>query len=152
MRASVFFYLQQVTANRRTFFAGLCMSQQVLPFFDSDKAATKFAIQASGKAVKEVAAALWPNKTVERAQTDLLNALNDNRESQLSSEEHCFIANFCGQYDWLHYVAHRCSHSRPVRQTPAERSAQVQQVIEETLGRLEIVMREYRAMTPRGAA
>ena len=125
------------------------MSQQTLPFFDSDKAATKYAIQASGKSTKQVAAALWPNKTMERAQTDLNNALNDNRGEQLSSDEHSFIANFCQQYDWLYYQSHKCRHSRPVLQTPEEVAAQVQEALFAKADELEALLRQIRAVNPR---
>lgn len=128
------------------------MTQQVLPFFDSDKAATKYAMQASGKTPKQVATALWPNKTVERAQTDLNNALNDNRGEQLSSDEHAFIANFCGRYDWLYYQAHKCRHSRPVLQTPEEISAQVQEALFQKAEEIEALLRQIRSMNPRNGA
>ncbi len=128
------------------------MNQQALPFFESDKAATKYAIQASGKTVKEVAHALWPEKSVERAATDLNAALNDNRDEQLSTDEHAFIANLCGQFDWLYYIAHRCSHSRPVAQTPEDQKAQVEAAILETADRLEALMKSFRAIAPKSRA
>lgn len=124
------------------------MSQQAMPFFDSAKAATKYAIQASGKTAKEVAHALWPNKTIERAQTDLLNALNENRESELSTEEHLFIAMFCNQFDWLYYACHRAEHARPVRQSPEDQQAQIQAAILETADRFEALMKQFRQQVP----
>lgn len=126
------------------------MNQQSLPFFESDKAATKYAIQASGKSPKEVAAALWPNKTIERAQTDLLNALNENRESQLSTDEHIFVANFCGQYDWLYFACHRCGHSRPVAQTPEDQKAQVEAAIVSAVEHFETLVKRFKELTPKG--
>lgn len=128
------------------------MSQRALPFFESDKAATKYAIQASGKTPKEVAAHIWPNKTVERAQTDLLNALNENRESQLSTDEHIAIANFTGQYDWLYFACHRCAHSQPTAQTPEDQKAQVEAAILETVDRFEVLVRQFKQLTPKGRA
>lgn len=122
------------------------MNQQAMPFFESDKAATKYAIQASGRSPKEVASALWPNKTVERAQTDLLNALNENRESQLSTDEHIFIAKFCQQFDWLFFACHRCGHSRPMAQTPEDQQAQIQAAILETADRFEALMKRFREL------
>lgn len=123
-----------------------------MPFFESDKAATKYAIQASGKTNKQVASSLWPEKTVERAQTDLNNALNDNRDEQLSSDEHAFIANLCGQYDWLYYHAHKCRHSRPVLQTPEEVAAQVQEQLFQKADELEALLRQIRAVKLRSVA
>lgn len=105
------------------------MSQDVLPFFDSDKQATAHAILLSGKSRKDVAHALWSHKTVDRALSDLNVALNENRDEQLSSDEHAFIANYTGQYCWLHYACYRCSHSRPHLETPAEQVAEAQAAV-----------------------
>lgn len=125
------------------------MTQQSLPFFESDKAATKYAIQSSGKTPKAVAHALWPNKTVDRAQTDLLNALNDGRDEQLSTDEHIFVATYCGQFDWLFYVCHRCAHSRPVAQSPEEVSAQLQAALFQKADELDSVIQQIRQMRPK---
>lgn len=128
------------------------MTQAALPFFESDKAATKYAVQASGRAIKEVAAALWPNKTVERAQTDLLNALNENRESQLSTDEHIFIASYTGRYDWLYYACHRCQHSRPYQQTTDEIQAQLTAALFQKADELESVLRQVQQLRPKARA
>lgn len=123
--------------------------QSALPFFESDKAATKYAVQASGKTVKDVAHAIWPNKSIERAQTDLLNALNENRETQLSTDEHMAVARYCGQYDWLYYVCHRCSHSRPVPVTPADQAAELQAALFSKADELRAVLSQIEALKPR---
>lgn len=98
-----------------------------LPWFESSEAATKHAIQASGKNMKAVACALWPDKSQARAQSDLLNALNENRSERLTADQHIYIANFCGQYDWLYFVADQCSHSRPHAVAREDRKARLQQ-------------------------
>lgn len=125
------------------------MTQQAMPFFDSDKAATKYAIQASGKAPKDVARVIWPSKTIERAQTDLLNALNENRETQLSTDEHMAIAQYTGQYDWLYYVCHRCSHSRPVPVTPTEQAAELQAALFSKAEELERILAQVVLLKPK---
>lgn len=102
------------------------MNQQVMPFFESAEAATKHAIQVSGKTVKQVAAMLWPGKTVDAAQTRLANCLNESREEKLTADEHCRIADCCDSYEFLYYLCHRLNHSRPVQQTPTEQAAQLQ--------------------------
>lgn len=124
------------------------MNQQAMPFFDSDKAATRYAMSSSGKEPKEIAHALWPTKTVPRATTDLLNALNDGREEQLSSDEHAFIANYCKSYEWLYYHCHKLTHSRPVLQTPGEVQAQLQAALLEKAGELEHLLQDIRRYAP----
>ena len=125
------------------------MSQQSMPFFDSDKAATKYAIQASGKTMKDVGHALWPNKSIERAQTDLLNALNDGRAEQLSSDEHAFIANYTGQDEWVRYVCLKTSHDAPRRVTPSEQAAALQEALFTKAGELRSLLDQVDALRPR---
>ena len=97
-----------------------------MPWFESSEEATKHAIQVSGKPIKSVAAALWPDKSPTRAYTDLANALNENRSERLTADQHVFIANHCGQYDWLYFVADQCSHSRPHAIAKEDRQAMLQ--------------------------
>lgn len=125
------------------------MTQQALPFFESDKAATKYAIQASGKSVKGVAHALWPNKTMERAQTDLLTALNENRTEQLSTDEHIFIAEYCQQFDWLFYACHRCGHARPAAVTPSEQAAELQAALFSKTDELRALLNQVDLLKPK---
>lgn len=125
------------------------MTQQSMPFFESDKAATKYAIQASGKSMKDVGHALWPNKTMERAQTDLLSALNENRAEQLSTDEHIFIAVYVGQFEWLHYACHRAMHSRPSPVSPSEQAAELQQALFDTAGQMRALLDRVDALKPR---
>ncbi|MEN8821966.1 MAG: hypothetical protein ABF271_12775 [Abyssibacter sp.] len=107
------------------------MSSHSMPFFDSAEAATLHAIQASGKDPKQIAAALWPDKSVPAARTALLNALNENRAERLTADQHMFVANFCGQYDWLYYASHKCRHSRPHQLTPEAETARINQALQE---------------------
>lgn len=102
------------------------MSQEELPWFESSEAATKHAIEVSGRPLKAVGSALWPDKSPDAARTALANALNENRPERLTADQHIFVATFVKQYHWLHYVAHQCSHSRPVLQTPAAKAAELQ--------------------------
>lgn len=102
------------------------MTQHTMAFFESAEAASKHAIQASGKSLKEVAAQLWPGKTVAAAQTHLANCLNDNRDEKLTTDEHIAIANFCDRFDWLYYSALQCSHSRPEPVTPEATATRLQ--------------------------
>lgn len=102
------------------------MTAESFPFFDSSEAATRHAIEASGRDPKDVAHALWPDKNVAAARTALLNALNENRPERLTADQHAFVARYCQRYDWLYYVCYQLSHSRPVPQTAADQAAQIQ--------------------------
>jgi hypothetical protein len=98
--------------------------------------------------MKDVAHAIWSTKSIERAQTDLLNALNDNRNEQLSTDEHMAIARYTGHFDWLYYVCHRCNHSRPVPITPEERAAELQERVMRLIGELKPVLAEFDQIKP----
>lgn len=124
------------------------MSQSELPFFDSAEAATRHAIEASGKTLKEVAGALWPDRNVEAARTLLANSLNDNRPERLTADQHIFIANYCRRYDWLYFACHSCSHSRPIQQTPEERKAQVEAAVLETVEHMRDLVKRYEGLLP----
>jgi hypothetical protein len=125
------------------------MSQEAFPFFESSEAATKHAIQASGREIKEVARALWPDKTVDAARTALSNALNENRSERLTADQHIFIAQFTGRFEWLHYACHQLSHTRPVPVTPAEQAAALQAALFEKSGELRALLDQVDALKPR---
>lgn len=120
-----------------------------LPFHESAEAATKHAIAASGKTVKQVGAALWPDKSADAARTALSNALNENRDERLTADQHIFIANFCGQYDWLYYAAHQCSHARPAQETPQARAAEVQAALFAKAAELRSLLNQIEALEPK---
>ena len=125
------------------------MTQHALPFFDSSEAATKYAIEASGKDPKDVAHALWPDKSPAAARTALLNALNENRAERLTADQHVFIANYCRRYDWLYFVAMQCSHSRPEHITPAEVAARLQQQLFAKTDELRGLLSQIEALKPK---
>ena len=116
--------------------------QSELPFFDSAEAATRHAIEASGKTLKEVAVALWPDKTNDAARTLLANCLNENRPERLTADQHAFIAAFCGRFDWLYYLCHKCSHSRPEPIAPEDQRARLQREFINSVDRLEIIRQQ----------
>lgn len=128
------------------------MSQQLLPFFDSAEEATKHAIHASGKTIKQVACAVWPDKSPTAAQTALANALNEARNERLTFDQHLFIAKFCGQYDVLRYAAHQCDHSQPIPQTPTDKAAQLQALLFSKAGELESVLASIKQLQARTSA
>lgn len=125
------------------------MSQSELPFFDSAEAATRHSIEASGKSLKEVASALWPDRNIEAARTLLANCLNENRPERLTCDQHAFVAIFCARFDWLYYVCHRAGHSQPTAQTPEDQKAQVEAAILETVDRFEVLVRQFKQLAPR---
>lgn len=117
-----------------------------MPWFDSAEAATKHAIQASGKNPKDVGNALWPDKTAAAAQTALLNALNENRNERLTADQHIFIANYCGRFDWLYYSAMQCNHSRPNPVTPEAKSAELQAEIVKAFGQMKGLISQFESL------
>lgn len=125
------------------------MSQSSLPFFESAEEATRHAIAVSGKAPKQVAGALWPDKSPASAHTALMNALNDNRSERLTFDQHLFVANYCGSYDVLRYAAHQCDHSQPVPQAPAEKASQLQALLFQQAAGMEDLLRQIKALQPK---
>lgn len=111
--------------------------QESLPFFECADEATDHAIKASGRQYKEVAHALWPALKLDTAYARLKACLNADKAEKLTSDEHMFIANFCGRYDWLYYHCSGCSHDRPSPISPADVAAQLQREFIESVARLE---------------
>lgn len=128
------------------------MTQQAMPFFDTAEEATKHAIHASGKSIKQVACALWPDKSPAAAQTALANALNEARSERLTFDQHIFIANYCGQFDVLRYAAHNCDHSQPIPQSPQEKAAQIQAALFAQLPSLRGMLEQLEALHARAGA
>lgn len=124
-------------------------NQEAFPFFESAESATKHAIQASGREVKDVAHALWPDKTVEAARTALSNALNEHRSERLTADQHIFIARYTGRHDWLYYACQQLSHSRPTPVTPAEQAAELQQALFETADQMRSLLDRVSALKPK---
>ncbi|MCR9092351.1 MAG: hypothetical protein NXI11_13430 [Proteobacteria bacterium] len=130
MPCSLFFCARQIVPNASNNIEGICTvnaQEHAMPWFESSEEATRHAIQASGKPLKAVAAALWPDKSPTRAYTDLANALNENRSERLTADQHIFIANHCGQFDWLYFAADQCCHSRPHAIAKEDREARLKQ-------------------------
>lgn len=125
------------------------MTQQTMPFFDSAEAATKHAIEVSGKTLKDVGLALWPEKSADAARTALANALNENRSERLTFDQHLLIANYCGYYQVLQYAAHKCSHSAPAPQSPEDQAARLQQALFAGAEHMRSVLAQIDALKPR---
>lgn len=127
----------------------MTVAQEDFPFFESGEAATKHAIQASGRKFKEIGAALWPSKTPERAGVDLANALNEQRDERLTTEQHIFIARFVNRYDWLYYACQQLSHERPALQTPAEEAQRLQEALFSKTDELRALLNQVDALKPK---
>lgn len=125
------------------------MSQQTMPFFESSEAATRHAIEASGRELKQVACSLWPSKTPEAARTALANALNPNRDERLTADQHVFIANLTSNYAWLYYVCHQCSHTKPDWQTPEEQSAKAQREFTVLADQMKQLLAQFETIKPK---
>lgn len=128
------------------------MTQAAMPFFESAEGATRHAIQQSGKSMKDVASYLWPGKSVAAAQTQLLNSLNEGRDETLSADEHIAIAEYCQQYDYLYYTAHRLSHTRPTLVTPEEHAAAIQAELLRRVDELQPLLAAFQKLRPKVAA
>ena len=142
MGCSVFFCAHEVVPKGSKNFGKGWNVQDVMPFFESAEAATRHAIEASGKDPKEVASALFPDKTVSAARTLLLNALNENRAERLTADQHIFVANTCKQYHWLYFAAFKCGHTRPEQITPEARTAKLQSALFARASDMAKVLRE----------
>lgn len=105
------------------------MTQEAMPFFDSAEDATRYAVQASGKSPKAVAAALWPSLKADSAYARFMNALNPEKPEKLTADEHAFVAEFCQRFEFLYFMAHRLGHSRPVLQLPENQIAELQDAL-----------------------
>lgn len=125
------------------------MSQQRMPFFESAEDATRFAIAASGKAPKQIACALWPDKSPAAAHTALMNALNEGRSERLTFDQHLFVATYTGQFDVLRYAAMLCDHSQPVPQAPQEKAAQLQAALFSQAANLKGLLQQIEALQPK---
>lgn len=87
--------------------------QTEMPWFETAEDATHNAIQHSGKSPKQVAHMLWPHLKQDSAYARLMGALKTDRPEKLTADEHICIAVFCGEFDFLHYVASQCHHTQP---------------------------------------
>ncbi|HZR35699.1 MAG TPA: hypothetical protein VFA75_10015 [Nevskia sp.] len=125
------------------------MSQHSLPFFESAEEATRHAIEASGRKFKEVAPALWPDKSVEAATTLLRNALNEARAERLTFDQHLLIARHVGRFDVLLYAAMSCNHSLPTPVAPADLEAKLQRDFIASVQQLESIQRRLSSIQQR---
>lgn len=97
------------------------MSNQLdFSFHASAEDATAAAIHKSGKPMKALAYELWPSLKMDSAYARLRGCLNADRPEKLTADEHLTIARLCGQFDFLHYCAQECQHSRPEPVTPED--------------------------------
>lgn len=117
-------------------------SQHAMPFYESAEDATQHAIRSSGKAPKAIASALWPSLAQASAYARLMNALNPDKAEKLTADEHAFIAEFCGQFDFLHYLAHRLSHSRPEPVAPEDQHARLQREFVAAVQHLSVLQKQ----------
>lgn len=120
--------------------------QTCLPFFESAENATRHAIEASGKTLKQVGCHIWPDKSADAARTALANALNEARAERLTADQHLAVAGFCDRYDFLYYSAHRCSHSQPSPVTPQAKAAELNAKLFEKADELEMLFREIKGI------
>lgn len=101
------------------------MEQKPFPFHETAEDATSSAIIRSGKSFKEVAHETWPSMPIDTAYARLKNCLRHDAREKLLADEHVFIANLVGEFDFLFYVAQKCHHTQPNPVEPEDEKAQL---------------------------
>lgn len=114
--------------------------QQDFSFHASAEDATHAAIHKSGKAMKALAYELWPSLKMDTAYARLRGCLNQDRPEKLTADEHLKLANLTGQYDFVHYCAQECQHSRPEPVSPEDERARLQREFVTLAKRLEGIL------------
>lgn len=118
-----------------------------MPFFETAEDATYSAIMRSGKSIKAIAIALWPSMKADSAYARLSGSLKGTRPEKLLSDEHLFIANFCGEYDWLYYNASACHHSRPEQIAPEDEKESLQREFISSVENLSRMANQIKALS-----
>lgn len=117
------------------------MSQSAFPFHETAEDATNTAIIRSGRCYKEVAHALWPESRPDSAYARLKNSLRPDAREVLTADQHILIANLVNEFDFLHYAAQNCHHSRPEPIKPEDEQAVLLREFNESVDRLEKLAR-----------
>lgn len=94
-------------------------------FYDDWQQAVTDTIANSGKSVKEVASALWPDMKMDSAYARFKNALRDDKAEKLTFAEVIYICRFCGSSDALYYMAQELDHAKPEPIVPQDEQARL---------------------------
>lgn len=95
--------------------------------YDDEFEAQRSTIEDSGKSYKEVAGYLFPHLKIESAYSRLKACLNPDKDERLSLGQIIAMANFCGRYDVLYYLADSFNHKRPEIRMPEDEKALLMQ-------------------------
>lgn len=128
------------------------MKQEAFPFHETAEDATNTAIIRSGKAFKDIALSLWPEMKADSAYAKLKNGLRPDSRERLSADQHIFIANLIGEYDFLFYIAQGCHHSKPEYITPEDEAEQLQRQVLQMGVELKQALNRLDALTARRPA
>lgn len=102
--------------------------QTSLFLYDSIYEALRDLVRAGGGA-KLVGALLWPGKSVQEAQTRLLNCLDHNRPEKLSPEDLLVLLKIgrkAGCHVAMRFLLQECGYAEPVPAEPADEMAELQ--------------------------
>lgn len=103
------------------------MNQESL-FYESFSDALKDVVRVAGGA-KAVGGVLWPEKTPEAAQSQLLDCLNDHRPAKLSPEQVLLLLSLGrskGCHAAMNYVTREAGYSDPTPIEPEDERARLQ--------------------------
>ena len=104
------------------------MIQQPSLFYDSVYEALRDVVRAGG-GPKLVGAQLWPGKSVQEAQTRLLNCLDHNRAEKLSPEDLLVLLKIgrqVGCHVAMKFLCQECGYAEPQSVEPADELAELQ--------------------------
>ena len=104
------------------------MSPQPAVFYDSIYEALREVVRVVG-GPKSTGQRLWPGKSVQEAQTRLLNCLDHNRAEKLSPEDVVLLLKLgrrAGCHVAMHFLADDCGYARPAPIEPEDERARLQ--------------------------
>lgn len=104
------------------------MVQQPSLFYDSIYEALRDVVRVAG-GPKAVGARLWPGKSIQEAQTRLLNCLDHNRSEKLSPEDLLVLLRIgrqVGCHVAMKFLCQECGYTEPQPMEPADEKAELQ--------------------------
>jgi hypothetical protein len=110
-------------------------------FFEDINDALKEVVNALGGA-KKVGPLLWPEKTVEQAQSLLLACLNPERKERITPEQFVLILKWgrqAGAHAAINYLCQECGYSMPTPIEPRDELSKLQRDYIDAVNRLSLL-------------